>query len=227
MSKSTLPVNIAEQIQKDLAAIKQSVEAPGVERIKATPKGFQLPDGSRSSTIRCVILDFVAHNVHYPGAYNADNPVPPDCSATSRVMNAMTPDDRHRNEETGEFPYGDNCTSCPKNQWESAAVGKGKACKNTRRLIIMQEGGDMDAPVWELSVSPSSVGKFDQYVGSTLARKHQLIPQAVLTEISLDENVDWAAPRFNVVRPLEEDELIVSMGRREEAKGLLTPNASA
>ena len=61
----------------------------------------------------------------------------------------------------------------------------------------------------------------DAYV-QTLASKHKTIPIGVVTRITLDQGVQFAAPRFSVVRPLKAEEFETYMSRREEANTRLT-----
>jgi hypothetical protein len=62
---------------------------------------------------------------------------------------------------------------------------------------------------------------FDAYV-KMLATKHKTIPIGVITRITLDQDVQYAAPRFSVVRPLKAEEFETYMSRREEANTRLT-----
>jgi hypothetical protein len=62
---------------------------------------------------------------------------------------------------------------------------------------------------------------FDAYV-KMLATKHKTIPIGVITRITLDQDVQYAAPRFSVVRPLKAEEFETYMNRREEANTRLT-----
>jgi hypothetical protein len=117
---------------------------------------------------------------------------------------------------TGNSPnkQADTCAVCPNNQFGSA--GKGKACKNTRLLAIKPMADD-DDNIYVLSVPPTSIKAFDSYV-HTLAGKHRLPPVGVVTRVTLDKNESFAAPRFEVVRPLNPDELGPFMEARTQAR---------
>src|SRR5690606_25613194 len=47
------------------------------------------------------------------------------------------PEGTMRPHEEAEDPQSDACADCPMNQFGSAPEGRGKACKNTRRLAVM------------------------------------------------------------------------------------------
>lgn len=218
-AKSHLPadINLAEQIKRDLAASAEQVEAATVEKIRMSGRGFKLPDDSTGEKLMCVILDFVSANTHYAGEYDANDPAPPDCYAVGRVPGALAP------ATDVEEPYAEKCAGCPKNEFGSAKVGKGKACKNTRKLAVMQIGADEDSTIWELNVPPGSIRYFDTYISTTLRGRHQLPASAVVTEIYMDSSKDYASPRFKMDRPLTEEELAFYYGRKQEAQATLLP----
>ena len=56
---------------------------------------------------------------------------------------------------------GGQCAACPFNQYESAAEGSGKACKETRTLLVLQE--DELIPT-VLRVPPSSIKELKQFL---------------------------------------------------------------
>jgi hypothetical protein len=76
---------------------------------------------------------------------------------------------------------------------------------------------DGAAAMWIMSVPPASLRHYDAYA-KLLAAKHKTMPTGVITRITLDKDVSYAAPRFNVVRPLEGKELGTFMTRRQEAR---------
>ena len=214
-----LTTDVAKQIAADLKASAAMVEAPAVERIRMSPKGFTLPDGTTGDSIKCVILGFASANAHYPNAYDPDNPAGPDCWAVGYSPNQLSPHD------SSEKKYSDTCMPCPNNQFGSAKVGAGKACKNTRKLAVLQLNGAEDASLMELSIPPSSIKYFDTYVSTTLRNRFQLPPSAVVTEIFMDEKVTYAAPRFKMDRPLDEKELQFFYSRKAEADDFLIPGS--
>jgi hypothetical protein len=191
-----LPVNYAEQLAKESAEIAKRIAAPTGDRIRFNQnRSFITPDGHEGETIDVVIADFVSANLFYDRQYDRDNPAPPGC-------------------------FADTCSSCPNNQFGSAANGKGKACKNTRSIAVMPaaalDSPDQEAPIWILSVPPTSLKAFDGYVAQ-LSSKYKTVPVGVITRLTLDPQETYASPRFAVVRPLQGNEFATFMPRREEA----------
>ena len=64
------------------------------------------------------------------------------------------------NVEEAAGPWG--CAECPLNQWGSGN-GRGKACKDLRRLIVLVEGWSMPAI---MTLPPTSVKAFDTYASA-------------------------------------------------------------
>lgn len=208
-------ISLAEQIKRDLEMVANQVEGTATGRIRMSGKGFTTPDGETGQTLRCVIVDFASANNFYPQAFDRDNPTPPTCFAVNKIPAALAPDD------SVPEPQAESCGVCPKNLFESAANGKSKACKNTRLLAIMAENASDDSPIWLLSIPPSSIRMFDNYVAITLRGRHQTVPSCVLTEISMDPTKDFAAPRFKFERLLTEEELVFYYSRKTEAEASL------
>lgn len=206
---------LAEQIAEDLKALQQQVGGPAVMNIRMSGKGFTTPDGEVHSTIRGVIVDFLSANMHYPGVYDKDKPSPPNCFALHKIIDQMAP------HPSSPEPQADSCSECPLNKFESG-VGKSKACKNTRKLALIQENANEDSQIWILTIPPKSLRYFDTYVSSTLSGQHGVTPICAVTEITMDPREDYAAPRFSFDRLLTEKELVQYYQRRPEAEVLLS-----
>lgn len=204
---NSMPVNYAEQLKNEVSNIQSRISAPTGDRIRMKSNShFELPDQTEAETLEGIIVDFVSSNMLFEGAFDRNNPQPPGCFAVGPEPTMLIPTNNSPNKQS------ESCASCPNNQFGSA--GKGKACKNTR-LVAFQPLGEED--IFILSVPPTSIKSFDGYVG-TLAAKHRLPPVGVLTRVSLDKSVDFSAPRFEVVRPLEEAELPKAMEARIQAR---------
>src|SRR6187551_69552 len=132
MSESTSLVDVAALLKKELAAVKETVEAPSSNKINTKGKVFSLPDGTTGAgPIEGIILDYIAANKYYPGVYNQNKPEPPSCWAFGRNIKELAPGPTVKKAE------GTDCESCPRNQWKTGLGGKGKACKNQRRLLVL------------------------------------------------------------------------------------------
>jgi hypothetical protein len=211
--KANLPVNYAAQLAAEAADIAKQIAAPGGDRIRYNGNAsFKTPDGMEGEAIEAVIVNFVSTNLFYDSPYDKGNPNPAACFAINAEPKQLIPSPNSPNKQA------DNCAVCPQNQFGSS--GKGKACSNTRLLAVIASTAIDDpsnvADIWVMSVPPTSIKFFDAYVAS-LSAKQKTIPVGVITTIYLDNKNTYASPRFEVVRPLTDNELGVFMSRREEA----------
>lgn len=213
---STLPINYAEELAKEAAEISKRVANPSGDRIRYNgSRGFTTPDGEEATAVEVVIVEFTSVNMYYDGPYDRDNIAAPACFAigdepSTLIASSNSPDKQ-----------SDACATCPMNQFGSATVGKGKACKNTR-LVAVTPAHEIskDSAIWIASIPPASLKQFDSYI-SGLASKHQTIPMGVVSEMYMDTASDYASPRFRVVRMSTNDELKDLFSLRKEAKARL------
>ena len=176
-AKANLPVNYEEQLAKEAAEIAKRISAPTGDRIRFNAnRAFITPDGMEGETLEVVIVNFVSSNLFYDGLFDRDNPQPPGCFAIGPEPSLLVPSPNSPNKQA------ETCSSCPNNQFGSAQNGKGKACKNTRLLALMPasalDNPKEEAPIWILSVPPTSLKAFDSYV-HTLSAKHKTVPVGV------------------------------------------------
>lgn len=118
---------------KDAAA----AERPAVSKL-GTAGGILRYGGDAvaGNNMDVVILYASYRNVWYSGAYQRDNIKNPDCFSLSETDEGMVPD------PVVEDPPHATCDGCPKNAWKSdqkpdGTFGKGKACKESRRMVMM------------------------------------------------------------------------------------------
>lgn len=201
-------LNVQEQIRKELAGLKEKVEPPSGFMISTKGKVFTLPDGSSSAgPMDCVILDWVTANTYFKGLYNPKDVKPPDCFAIADEPANAVPSDRSPDKQH------DTCKGCPKNEFGSDPQGgAGKACKNTRRLLIVPVSADEDTQGWVISVSPTGLKHFDKYV-NTLADQ-EVHPLQVVTEISFEESEAFPSLRFKTVQPHDKLETMFTLRER-------------
>lgn len=117
--------------------------------------------------VKGVIVGHHAINAWWKDSYDGAN-VTPDCSS----MNG----NQGLEKETGAIK---DCSTCPYNQYGSS--GNGKACKNMRRIYILQSGAIF--PLL-LTLPPTSIGNFADYVGKRVVSKG-LRTYGVVTKFSL------------------------------------------
>ena len=116
-----------------------------MESSTATGQFFSIKSGVLSfndapmpdNQVAVVILDGILENVYYKDAYDPENPAGPTCFAFGRDEAKMAP---HQLVVDAGNAQHDKCAGCPMNEWGTAEKGRGKACRNIRRLAMISAG---------------------------------------------------------------------------------------
>jgi len=140
----------------------------------------------KGNKIDIVVVQSVFENQWYKERYDAANPQTPHCFALAEL------DDDLRPHPDSAEPQSDTCEACPKNQWKSDPDGgKGKACKNVRRLAMVASA-DLaeikDAAVAIAKLPVMSVKNWSTYANQ-IANVLKLPPLAVITNMSVTPDV--------------------------------------
>jgi len=207
-------LNIQEELRKELDTLKDRVDPPSGFMVGTKGKIFTLPDGSSGDgPLAVVILDWVTANSYFEGIYNPKDIKPPACFAFGREVLTIKPSDNSPKKQ------GENCKGCKQNEWNSDPKGgAGKACKNTRRLLIVPaEGSDENTQPWVISVSPTGLKHFDKYVSALSDITTH--PIEVVTDISFDESEAYPSLRFKVID--KHDDLNLMWQLKEKGQEIL------
>ena len=130
---------------------KQAEIAAGMEESSASGQFFSIKSGILSwndaampnNEMAVVIVDHVLENVFYDGDYDPDVPQSPTCFAFGRDEKTMKPHSlcfEAKTNQNAVCGLADKEGCCPMNEWASADKGKGKACRNVRRLAMLPAG---------------------------------------------------------------------------------------
>lgn len=166
----------------------------------STAGGQFMIDGQKTDEFEGVILDLANVKAYYSSRYDPKNPTSPDCYACGRDTDSLVP------HEAVKKPLCTSCAECRWNKFGTAAVGKGKACKDTVRLHILKES-DIDEKIVEpysLSVPPTSLKAIANYLKGI--DDLGLCPQVVKTtfHIEHDDDVQFRLS-FEMAEQLEDD----------------------
>jgi len=187
-----------------------------------------------NNTMAVVIVDGIFENVFYEGEFDPATPAAPTCFAFARDEKDLAPHEEvvKRNQQ-----QNDVCAGCDKNEWGTADKGRGKACRNTRRLALIP-GGSFDektgrfvavkdeeavekAPIGFLKLPVTSVKGYVSFV-KTIAGGMKLPPHGIFSKVMV---VPDQKNQFRVtVEPLgaiPHALMSMIMKRREEAKLLI------
>lgn len=156
-------------------------------------------DPEITKAIEGVILYSHRSNVYWSSAMGTTDDKTPDCRSMDGITGVS------RDGETLD------CATCPNNQFGSGREGRGKACKNCRRVYILRQG-DM-LPI-RIDLSPTGLKNYDRYVESMLLpKKKGQTPQRlqnVVTKIGVKTETmstgdKYSVPTFECVGALPEE----------------------
>lgn len=158
---------------------------------------FTYQDSDLGDSMEVVIIAFASTNMHYPFVYDKDDPQSPGCAAIGLDDNDyLVPSDESPDK------INDDCETCEFNEWGSADVGKGKKCKNGKRLALIHSDSilDEEVEVAMLSIAPTSMGNFNKYVKG-LEKTLKRPTYGVVTEVFFDPDDDKVI-KFKSVEPV-------------------------
>jgi hypothetical protein len=177
---STALVNWDKELAEAAAAAKGTAAAAGGGTARISIQGGILQiDGNPvpGNELVCLVADFVMENRYFTSDFDPDNPSSPDCYAYGRELEDMGPHD------DAEDKQHETCAGCPQNEWGSSDKGRGKACRNTYKLLVVPagtlEGGrftppeaedDLSGELYSLSIPPTSLKAYTAYVDAQSAR---------------------------------------------------------
>jgi hypothetical protein len=184
------------------------------------------------NVLEAVVVAHLFENAWYPGKYDPDNPMPPDCFAFGDDPDTMAPHADSSNPqgmadpdtEKGRDKDGNilgKCADCWANQWASAEQGRGKACKNMRRLALiagdeeaLKTIGDEKIEFMKTTVTSSSA--WDDHVKNVAATLNRP-PFAIVTNITTapDPKTQFRMI-FKVNRSIEDPSLFDELIKKHE-----------
>lgn len=214
MTKNKAVTSVQEQLKKELDTLKDRVDPPSGYMISTKGKVFTLPDGSADNgPLVCVVLDWLTANTYFEGVYNPQNIQPPACFAISREPAKAIPSASAPKKQFDRCCGDADNDGCPKNEWGSDPQGgKGKACKNTRRILVVPANATEKTQPWVLNVSPTGLKHFDKFV-NTLADVGTH-PIEVIAEVSFEASEAYPSLRFAVADKHDNLELMWQLKER-------------
>lgn len=131
-----------------------------------------------------VILMVGSRRDYWADPYQPGQTTPPNCTSSDGV--------------SGEGNPGGPCEACPMNKFESAPVGKGKACKESRSIFFLRSGSLLPTVI---STPPTSLKSWKQYLVRLTGWGKR--PQAVITKLGLDGSGNYPQITFTTAGELD------------------------
>lgn len=209
-----MPDDAKAQIAADIARLKEKLAAPSGDGILVSQdKHFKFPDQTKVRDFKGIIIDFVSVNAYYEGKYDPNNLVPPNCFAIGNVKNdELVPSD---NSPDIQAEHG-NCKTCWANAFKSADNGSGKACKQSVKLAVLTDTGEIQ----RLSISSTGLKTFGIYVRDVMD-SFGTPPYGVMTTFVFDEAFEFPSVRCVDPLQLDDEQFAYAFSKRQEALDML------
>ncbi len=241
MARATSKTTAVAKWDEELA--RQAELAAGMENSTATGQFFGLKSGVLSfndaplpnNEMAVIVLDAVLENVYYEGKYDPDSPQSPMCFAFGRDEKTMAPHKIVVEASNQQCGASGLCSGCEMNEFGTAEVGRGKACRNTRRLAMIPAGtlenGKFkpftdeehfeSASIAFMKLPVTSVKGYAAYV-KQVAGALKRPPHAIFTKVKVvpDPKSQFKVT-FEPLSQVPDDLLGAVMQRHEEAKSVI------
>lgn len=232
-SKSRELTTWDEKLAKEAEIFAAKEKSGGGQQIFSTQGGtLKLQDVEfPNDEMAVIILDAMFENIYYGGEkYDPDDPQPPVCFALNHDEDEMSP---HENVIKINQEQANSCSDCEHNEWGSADTGRGKACKNTRRLAMIPCGkfdkdGEFEpfesaedfesAGIAFMKLPATSITNYAKYIKQLFGALKRP-PWAVMTRVALerDKKTQFKVT-FEALDNVSDEFMDAVMQRREEAK---------
>jgi len=193
----------------------------GANFISIRGGSFTYQEADLGEEIEVVVLDFVNVKDYYDSPWDQDNPSSPACwSVSYDKPSEMVPS------EYSPVVQAEACAGCWANEFGSADRGKGKACRDGRRMAVISKD-QLDDAVEDIEIAllkagPSSCPNFDKYIKG-LAKVAKRPCYGVVTTAFFDDNMDYEVLKFRSNEKVESPEHMQKiMELREQVSELLT-----
>jgi hypothetical protein len=155
--------------------------------------GMENPDEPEyNKEIEGVIVDHYPVNAFFENEYTGEI-VPPTCSSMDGKLGIGNP--------------GGMCANCPLNKYGSADDGKGKKCKNLRRIYILRSGEILPLLV---TLPPTSIKNFSDYISKRIVTKGMkacdVVTKMTLTVEKSQTGIKYSKVQFSIARTLRPEE---------------------
>ena len=195
---------------------ESKVSGGSIVTLSTRDKRFSLGDDDLGDEIDVVVADSAFEHAYYDRPYDEDNPSPPACFAIGKSEKDLKP---HAN---SPVPQHDNCKDCPLNEFESALVGKGKACKNKRRLALFAHGDDglSTEQMVILPIAPTGLKNYAVYAKGVNA-KFKRPTYGVVTTMGFSDKKTYPIVTHKMKAVLEEDDVARVFKHKSQIEDIL------
>lgn len=186
MAKGTALVRWDQELARRAQVAKGLEDSVAVGNFLSVRGGQLTYQGNpiEGNKLKVVVLAHVLENKYYASKFDPNTPSSPVCYAFGTNDKDMRP------HEKAEDKQSEKCATCEHNEWGSSSRGRGKSCKNSRRLALLHADSlkkpseITEGTVVYLELPVTSVKGWAGYVQG-LANVKKRPPASVITEISV------------------------------------------
>jgi hypothetical protein len=231
------------------ALVEQTKKAEAPAGGFISTKGSRLSVGDvrlPNDTIRAIVIEYRKDNEFYPNAYVAGQSAAPICSAIVRPHEILTPWrlpkegedlDLLTLDESGwvsdspepQVPAGHGCDSCGMLEWGSAKLikgkagsGKGKACRESRRLHIFAADQCTTpedvarAPYMTMIPPPTSLDNFKRFANEVTTVLKMPVFAAVVDITLVPNDAYMFMIEYKIVEAIRDEGILNALLTRHE-----------
>lgn len=213
---STSLIDFEAEFNRIANEVQGALAAPKGNFISLKGRVFTMPDGAVAKELDCIVLDFLRINQLMP-PYKPGVRAGATCWAIGRVESDLMP-------EKAPQPECELCSECPKNQFKSHANGKGKACTNRIRLVIVPPDAKPESEFWLLHVPPTSLSDWTNYTNVLKRTIGTAGFCRTVTKMRLSQDVDYPKLVFQAIAPVTDPGLILQLRARAEDALMIPPS---
>jgi hypothetical protein len=185
-----------------------------------------------NNEVAVIVLAFTNAKAYYDKQYIPGKPASPKCYAYGDDADTMAPHDE------SEVKQSESCKGCKWNVFGTAAVGRGKACRDSAKLAVISAGTMVNGvfhpfeeldpfrkgEVAVLSVPPTSLAAWANYVRA-LAGVQKRPPYGAVTKIRVASHaIKQVEVTFDCLGMVPNNVMPIVAGRSKTAEaGLATP----
>ena len=198
----TCPDEVREVMQENLDGM-----IPELPRVKFPSGGglaFEVPgeeETAVASELIGVIVDQHSMNAYWSQKYDGQKNAP-DCVSMDGKVGMARPD------ANVAWAGGcQDCVTCPLNQFGSAEDGRGKACKNMKRVALLREGEILPLLI---TIPPTSVREWNTYMvnlTSKLKKPYSVVTKIKLAKATNASGITYSKGVFSRVKDLSKEEV--------------------
>lgn len=195
-------------------------EVTGVSRISHKGGVIKLDNKPvADNKLDMAVVDYGNAKAYYESDYDEGQAATPVCYAFGRDEKAMVPHDNAPQKQAA------TCAECPHNKFGTAERGRGKRCKDERRVMAFvgkNEVGDLaKAELRQLTVPPGSLKSWGTYLGSLRDVTPSGNVRTVLTQLGTTPLKGAYGLTFRATEKLDPEFVQALLTRREGVEPLM------